>query len=261
MYDPELLVTASRAGYTALDALYTGLDDDQWAVQSLCPEWTARGVLVHRIGVEHILTGWSPSLDAPPPFERLGPFEAELSEASNADVLARARDVWAARSADLDAVDAEMVAAPSITPTGPGAYGDFLRIRVFDSWVHERDVTIPLGVATDDGGPRAAYAVDEVTTAMGYIVGKKIGLTDGLGITFHVTGGVERDIHVLVDGRAGVVDELADPVVEVTADVATFVMLAAGRVDPHERIDTGAVTWTGDDSWGEKAARNLAYTR
>jgi hypothetical protein len=100
-----------------------------------------------------------------------------------------------------------------------------------------------------------------VQGAIGYIVGKKIGLTEGLGISFHVTGGVTRDIHVLVDGRATEVDSLDDPVCEVTADVGTFMMLACGRVDPQARIDAGAITWTGDPEWGEKAARNLAYTR
>jgi hypothetical protein len=37
-------------------------------------------------------------------------------------------------------------------------------------------------------------------------------------------------------------------------------MLAAGRVDPGERIAAGRISWTGDDEWGERAAHNLAYT-
>ena len=41
---------------------------------------------------------------------------------------------------------------------------------------------------------------------------------------------------------------------------ATFVLLAAGRIDPQERIDTGRITWSGDAEWGERMARNLAYT-
>ena len=40
----------------------------------------------------------------------------------------------------------------------------------------------------------------------------------------------------------------------------TFVMLAAGRIDPQEQIDAGTITWSGDAEWGERAARNLAYT-
>ena len=77
----------------------------------------------------------------------------------------------------------------------------------------------------------------------------------------HVTGGVERDIAVVVDGKARPVDSVADPDVEVTADVETFVLLAAGRIDPQTRIDDGRITWSGDAEWGERMARNLAYTR
>lgn len=261
MHDRDLLVETSRDSYAALDNLFGGLSDADWATQSLCPDWDARGVLVHRVSVEHMLTGWAPSAEEPPPFAKVAELEAEAASMSNGELLDRAREIWAARTADLEAMTQATVELPSFTPTGVGVYGDFLRIRIFDSWVHERDVAIPLGIATDDSGQRAGYSLDEVETALGYIVGKKIGLTEGLGITFHITGGVTRDIHAFVDGRAAQVDSLADPVCEVTADVGTFVMLAAGRVDPQERIDAGAITWTGDATWGEKAARSLAYTR
>ena len=68
-------------------------------------------------------------------------------------------------------------------------------------------------------------------------------------------------MHVLVDGRAGVVESLPDPYVEITADNLTFIQLAAGRIDPQECIDSGRITWAGNAEWGEKAARNLRYTR
>jgi uncharacterized protein (TIGR03083 family) len=261
MHDRDLLVETSLTGYDAFEDLYAGFTADDWAVPSLCPDWDVRAVLTHRLSVEHMLTGWAPSAEDPPPFAKVAEFEAEVASIGNEELLERGREVWAARSEDLAAMTQATVELASFTPTGVGVYGDFLRIRIFDSWVHERDVAIPLGLETDDRGQRAEYSLDEVETALGYIVGKKIGLTEGLGITFHVTGGVTRDIHALVDGRAAKVDALADPVCEVTADVGTFVMLAAGRVDPQERIDAGAITWTGDATWGEKAARSLAYTR
>ncbi|MGB0877647.1 MAG: SCP2 sterol-binding domain-containing protein, partial [Mycobacterium sp.] len=117
---------------------------------------------------------------------------------------------------------------------------------------------------------------------------KKIGLPDGMSIVFHVgsglkeggskeggskeggskeggskegtEGGAKRDLAVLVDGRARVVDAVDSPDVEVTADLETFMMLAAGRVDPQSKIDAGEITWTGDDQWGDTAARKLAFT-
>jgi hypothetical protein len=103
-------------------------------------------------------------------------------------------------------------------------------------------------------------ALAEVAGAIGYIVGKKIGLPDGMSIVVHTTGGVESDLAVVVEGRAGAVDTVESPDVELTADVETFVMLAAGRIDPQAQIDAGTISWTGDAEWGERAARNLAYT-
>ena len=91
---------------------------------------------------------------------------------------------------------------PSWTPVGEKTYGRFLEIRVFDFWVHERDITTPLGWPTDDTGPRAEIALAEVEGSLGYIVGKKIGLPDGASIVFHLTGPLERDLSVVVDGRA-----------------------------------------------------------
>ena len=146
------------------------------------------------------------------------------------------------------------------TPIGAKTYGEFLEIRIFDFWVHERDITTPLGWPTDDGGPRAAFALGQVTSSIGYIVGKKIGLPDGSSIVFHLTGPVKRDLPVLVDGRARAVERIEHPDVELTTDSVTFVQLAAGRIDPQLQIDSGRVTWTGNQELGDRAARSLAFT-
>ena len=69
-----------------------------------------------------------------------------------------------------------------------------------------------------------------------------------------------RELAVVVDGRATAVDSVESPDVEVTTDVETFVMLAAGRIDPQAQIDAGRISWSGDGQWGETAARNLTYT-
>jgi len=78
--------------------------------------------------------------------------------------------------------------------------------------------------------------------------------------TVHITGGAPRTFHVAVDGRAGLVDAVDDPTVTLTADTETFVMLACGRIDPQERIDAGRISWSGDNEWGERAARSLRFT-
>ena len=254
-------VSAHERAFARYVDLGRRLNDDQLATQSLCPDWDVRAVMTHVIGVEAVLDGWAPSTEEPPPFEKLGPVSQELAALDREGFADRIAEITASRLADLQGLDPSVVDAPSITPTGVATYGRFLQVRLFDLWVHERDIAIPLGEPTDPSGVAAEAAAQEVADSVGYIVGKKIGLPDGMSIVFHLTGGVERDLAVVVEGRAGPVDAVAAPDVEVTADNETFVLLAAGRIDPQEQIDAGRIRWSGDEQCGDTAARNLAYTR
>ena len=241
------------------------LTEEQLGIQSLCPDWDLRGVIAHVIGVESVLDGWAPSTENPPPFGNLAKFQGEAAGLAPAALAERVAEITASRLAHLRALDPSVVDMPAITPAGVRTYGAFLQIRVFDMWVHARDIAIPMGEQLDNSGLAAEIALAEVAGSIGYIVGKKIGLPDGMSIIFHINDvhindGVHRDLAVRVDGRARPVDTLDSPDVEVTADLQTFMMLAAGRIDPQAQIDAGKISWTGDDRWGETAARHLAYT-
>lgn len=240
------------------------LSDGEMATQSLCPDWDVQGVITHTMGVEVVLTGWAPSVEVPPPFEKLGEFNRDIGAMGRADYAARVQEVTARRIDELEALPAAAVDAPSFTPAGMATYRRFLQVRVFDMWVHARDIAIPMGETLDDSGAAAEMTLQEVDDSVGYIVGKKIGLPEGMSIVFQIRSadgnGVERDIAVSVDGRATRVESVDSPDVTVTADVRTFVMLAAGRIDAQEQIDAGKITWSGDDEWGRTAALNLAYT-
>ncbi|MEQ8841588.1 MAG: maleylpyruvate isomerase family mycothiol-dependent enzyme [Acidimicrobiales bacterium] len=253
------------AAHEQLFAFYndlTGrLTDDEMAVQSLCPDWNVRDVIAHAIGIEAVLTGWAPSAETGPPFERMGELSAAAESMSRSEFAIRVQEITSSRMADLDRLAPSVVDTPSLTPVGVATYGRFLQVRVFDLWIHARDIAIPLGESLDDGGVAAEMSLEEVDTAIGYIVGKNIGLPEGKSIVFDIVGPVDRTIAVAVDGRATRVDSVDDPDAVVTTDVGTFVMLAAGRIDPQTQIDTGKVTLSGDQEWATRAAENLAYTR
>jgi uncharacterized protein (TIGR03083 family) len=247
--------------YDAIEALSTRMDQAQWRVQSLCPEWTARDVVNHLALMERAMTGWVPSSTAElPHFERVLSGDYEVAALSNKDFAELVTQTFARRRADLAKLTAADLDRPSWTPVGVKTFGRFLEIRIFDFWVHERDIATPLHWPTDDTGPRAEIALAEVVGSLGYIVGKRVGLPDGTSIVFRLTGPMARDLSVVVEGRAKVVDHVEHPDVELTADFLTFMQLACGRIDPQEQIDAGKVTWTGNGDLGERAARNLRFT-
>ncbi len=247
--------------YDAIEALCSRMDGAQWQVQSLCPDWTARDVVTHLGMMERVMTGWLPGTpEDVPPFARVAPYNEQVSALDDTAFAGRLGEIFADRRADLAGLGTADLSRPSWTPVGEKTYGRFLEIRVFDFWVHERDITTPLGWPTADSGPGAEIALAEVEGSLGYIVGKKIGLPDGASITFHLTGPLERDLSVVVDGRARLVDHLARADVELTTDTVTFIQLACGRIDPQAQIDAGKVSWTGDAELGDRAARSLRFT-
>jgi uncharacterized protein (TIGR03083 family) len=220
-----------------------------------------RAVVGHLAGVEEMLAGWLPaSAGELPPFDRMTAFAEQAAGLDDTAFAARVAQTFSQRRADLAALSEDDLARPSWTPVGPGSYGSFMAIRVFDFWVHERDITTPLGLPADDGDARAEMALAEVERSLGYIVGKKAGFPDGSSIVFRLTGPLRRDLYVTVDGRAKVVSHIDRPDVELSTDSVTFVQLACGRIDPQAQIDAGRVRWTGDDELGSRAARNLRYT-
>ncbi|WP_419841833.1 maleylpyruvate isomerase family mycothiol-dependent enzyme [Candidatus Poriferisodalis sp.] len=261
MSQPQLIIDNLKACWASCNELYGSLEGDQWQVPSHCPDWTVHGVLAHQVSVEQALSGWLPeSAETPPPFGEVAGYVSTAMAMSGPELAGLAAEVWAARAAQLEALDPEVFDRASITPVGPGTYGRFMAIREFDHWMHERDCRTPLSMPTDNGGPAAEMALDEVHLSIGYIVGKKVGLADGDSMRFDITGAVERDISVLVDGRAREVDDVEHPTVTLHCDSMAFMDLACGRIDPEAPIAAGLVRWSGDAEIGAHAARNLRFT-
>jgi uncharacterized protein (TIGR03083 family) len=261
MTDLTTIRAALEESFDALEALGADLTSAEWEAQSLCPEWTVRGVFEHLAGIENALVSWVPdAANTPPPFGLAGTFVKEVADLDAPAFMESVRNVLARRRQDLRVLRPSDLARPSWTPVGPGTYGRFMEIRVFDFWVHERDISTPLARSTDDTGARAELALAEVEGSLGYIIGKKVGLPDGQSIVFHLSGPVARDITVAVDGRARVVDAVPVADVEIWTDTVTFIQLACGRINPQEPIDSGSIHWRGDAEAGERAARNLRFT-
>ncbi len=256
--------------WDALDALLAGLSDEQWQTPTALPGWTVHDIVAHIVGTELTMSGapLPESGEATPAHVRneIGALNERwvqhLRPESPAAMLARFREITASRMAALKAMTPEQWNAVTLTPAGPDSYGRFIRVRVFDCWVHEHDIRDALGMPAGDdayGGPDARLAVDEIESSMGFVVGKKGGAPDGSRVQLELTGPLARSIRVAVDGRGAVVPDFGDaqPTATVTLDGRQFVRLCGGR--PMTPAAPDSIDYDGDVAVGARIVENLNY--
>ncbi len=118
-------------------------------------------------------------------------------------MLADLRDTIAERRAGLRGMDQAAFDAEAFTPAGPDSYGRFMRIRVMDMWMHEQDVRAVVGRPGHEEGLAPQAALDEMTGALGFVVGKRAGAPSGSHVRFELTGPMTRRIDVEVGSAPG----------------------------------------------------------
>lgn len=264
----ERTIEALAQELAALDALLTDLPDEDWSRPTPCPGWDVRANVAHIVGTEWMLAG-RPAPDVPVdradrPHVRndIGAFnEAWVIDHAGTDpedLRAMLREITATRLAALRAMGPEEWEAESFTPAGPDSYGRFMRIRVFDCWMHEQDIRDGVGRPGHTTGLPVEVTLDEMSAALGYAVGKKAGAPDGSSVTFVLTD-VDRTVHVAIDGRVAVVDALDGPATTtLRLGVHAFSRLAGGRATLDALDDPIQVE--GDTALGHQVLRGLAYT-
>lgn len=261
-------IGALAAVWASLRALVDELSADEWAAATVLPGWDVQANVAHVIGTEMMLLG-EPTPDAKPGVgadhvrNDIGEFNEvwvrALAARAPAEVLAVFDDVTSRRLAALRAMPAAEWDAESFTPAGRDTYGRFMQIRVFDCWFHEQDIREAVGRPGHDAGPAVDVTLDEVSTALGFVVGKRAGVPQGTTVTFGLSGEGGRPFHVEVAERARVVDALAGPAtVTIAMPVVPFTRLCGGRTT----VDTvrSQVTVEGDHDIAEQILANLAYT-
>lgn len=244
LLDKSDVLTGLFAVWDDLDALLGGLSEADWEKPSALAGWDIKAVVSHIIGTESFLQGVSP----PEPDIDVKALDhvrndigvmnecwvRHLSGEPGVQVLEKFREVTSARRKVLEAMTDEQWNAVSFTPAGPDSYGRFMRIRVFDCWMHEQDIRIGLQRPSSDKellGPALRLSLDEVETSMGFVVGKMAKAPDGSRVLFDLTGPHARQIRVSVDGRAQLVDDFGDaePTATIRVDALQFTRLAGGR--------------------------------
>jgi uncharacterized protein (TIGR03083 family) len=255
--------------WSTLGDLLGGLSEQDWRVPSVLPGWSVQDVVAHMIGTESWLDGQAVPEPERDPMD-LPHVRNEIAARNECWVLAirpqapgqvleRFLSITERRLGVLRAMTDEEFYRQAWTPAGEDTYARFMRIRLFDCWLHEQDIRATLGRPGHDAGPCAEMALDEVASAVGFLIGKRAGAPSGSAVTLRLTGPVHRDFHVEVDGRASVVDALSRPAtVTVSMSSNLFSRLTGGRVDPEAHRAEVAVA--GDQELGDRIARSLSFT-
>ncbi|HKY13375.1 MAG TPA: maleylpyruvate isomerase family mycothiol-dependent enzyme [Microthrixaceae bacterium] len=218
---PLLRQRARLAGFLA------DLDDEQWSVPTRCEGWSVQDVVAHLVTTNQF---WAFSIDAGlrgEPTRFLATFDpvaspAEMVEAVRSatpeETLSGFVETNAALAAAIGRIDG---AWSTIAEAPPGhlEVGLVVQHALWDSWVHERDVVLPLGMT-----PTIEH--DEVVASLHYAA--------ALGPAFLVSRRSER--------RGSVEVCVSAPDLRVVVDLGPQVVLHDGPApDDAVRITGDAV--------------------
>jgi uncharacterized protein (TIGR03083 family) len=263
------MVELLRGAFAALTELGEALEPSDWDRPSVLPGWSVRDVLAHVTATELMLLGEDPpDVEVGEVAHVVNPvgqaneiWVVGMRELSTGELLDRFRQVADRRLAVLDGMSQADFDAPSWTPVGKDeTYGRFMRIRHFDTYLHEHDIRAAVEAPFRITEADVTSSLDEVGTGLGYIVGRKAAMPDGARVRIDLTGPGARTWLVSVDGRATVVDRLGGPpTVELTMPAARFLRLAGGRADGGRDVE-GTTTYGGDAGLSRQLADHLAFT-
>ncbi|MBH0777399.1 maleylpyruvate isomerase family mycothiol-dependent enzyme [Nocardia bovistercoris] len=256
--------------WSAITALVAGADEQRWRTPSPLPGWTVFDVVAHMIGTESMLLGEKPPASDDLDVAALAHVRNETAEfnetwvrglrpLTGARLLERFTEVTDTRRAALAAMDDPAWAAETPSPIGLVSYGRFMRVRLFDCWMHELDIADAFGAHVEEGGRRGELAFAEFAASLPRVVVKRGGAPSGSRIRFELTGPLARTLDIAVDGRASYVDGFDEaPTVGIRLDSGLLVRLGGGRVDAETRLTE--IEFTGDTDLGTRLVCNLAFT-
>ena len=153
-----------------MESMLGDLDDADWKAPSRCDGWTVQDVVAHLVGVNafwrssvkaglggtptRILAGFDPA--ATPPL-MVEPMRA-LTPAEVLEQFVSSNTAFLATIAALDETEWSKFAE---TPAGHVSIRLLAQHALWDAWIHERDIALPLGRT-------ATVEPDEVRSCLGY---------------------------------------------------------------------------------------------
>lgn len=153
--------------------LVAGLDDAQWAAASRCEGWTVRDVMAHLVGVDQFWEVSASAALAGDPTRYLQAFDPAATPAKMVDgmqdlapaaVLEHFRGGVEALADVLGGLDEERWSVVAEAPPGHVSLHALALHALWDAWIHERDIVVPLGL-------QPVVEADEVRACLRYVAG------------------------------------------------------------------------------------------
>ena len=213
--DPGM-VTGAYAGHRRRFAAWAAsLDDAALESPTRCSKWTVADVLRHGCDVDGWMRSiWSGTLPLDAFDPRTTPHESVVSGRSIPDREVRDRYVVSAEeiAADVGAAGPDRWALPALVPAGPVPWWMSVLHVLYDSWVHERDSMLPLGLPVPSGADERHVVLAWSLAIVGLFGGEPL---DAVVAGFRVSAGAGPVTVVPVDDTldAGVPVLRGDPAV------------------------------------------------
>ncbi len=177
-----------------LHALLAGLSDDDWGHPSRCDAWAIRDVVAHLVTVGEFWNVSATSALAGEPTRWLTGFDpaatppqlvAALSDLSTDDLLTRLIAADEALIATLSAMTPTEWSTKAETPAGHVPIQLLAQHALWDAWIHERDIALPLGLEplheADEIAGSLQFAA-AVSPVLALVVGHDTPTTDTLTV-------------------------------------------------------------------------------
>jgi uncharacterized protein (TIGR03083 family) len=230
--DPADVMTAFAGHRRRFASEMATLDADALASPSRCTEWSNADVMRHLFDVD----GWMRALwsGQPPPFTSFDPnttpHEFVVAGRSAPDGTVRDRYVESCEqmAKDVEASGPERFGEPSISPLGFVPWWLSVLHIFWDSWLHERDILLPLGRTPPEKPDELAPVFTYALTLAGRLTKDEIDV-EVAGVRV-VTSPTETGRAILEGGAVTVT-----PVVPEDA-VAPLIDALAGRGDADEAL-------------------------
>ncbi|MFW0791771.1 maleylpyruvate isomerase family mycothiol-dependent enzyme [Gordonia sp. CPCC 205333] len=248
-----------------LRSLASQFDDDAWSRPSTLPGWSIGGIIAHIIGTESTLDGRPvPDIDVSDVVHVHNPI-GELNErwlrhfasSARSQVLEAYDEIIGVRTATLNGMSQSDFDVEALTPAGPDTYGRFMRIRIFDCWIHDVDLCDSLTLDPPTQRAPANWAVAEVFASLPFVVGKRARAPQGTRVRVDVTGATTATAYIDVQQRASLVDDFGSstPDLTLTVDAVELARLVGGR----RSADPTSVGVEGDAELADRVIASLNY--